>query len=297
MSLADCETNHHPASLAEFQQQFGQYLRHQKADNADADKAEFDNSEPNHSNSTTAILQRVSQDVPSRIGKLYQSLIFNNLRGFLDQCFPVCQSLIDDEQWLMVCQAFMAQHPCHSPYFTEINQSFVDFLAQPEQLETLNLPAYFAELAHYEWVELLVDIHSDEANTALAQNLKPNEIQLILNPSLQNLHYQWAVHLISSDEQPDSPEDSFFLVFRNEEDKVEFMQVNALTHALIVYIAEISNQNPIIAPIEDLTAVLTSLLQDFAETLGAENSEVLVEFGLPLLKQLIEQGVLQGVQC
>lgn len=285
-------------SLATFQQRFGQYLRQPQ------------NQEANSSaQKPTLSLAEAAPGATSRVAKLYQSLVFNNIRSFLDQCFPVCQSLVDDEHWLHICQQFFAQHSCHSPYFTEINQSFVDFLAQPNQLDQLGLPAYFAELAHYEWVELLVDTHSDHqfedsyensyetgvenrGDSSLAPQAPANNLKLLLNPSLQNLHYEWPVHSISNDEPPQSPEDSFFLVFRSDEDQVEFMQVNALTHALIDHIDSLA---PINTTPETLTQTLTELLSAFSQELGYDDSTVLVEFGLPLLKQLIQQGVLQGI--
>ncbi|WP_165525573.1 DNA-binding domain-containing protein [Psychrobacter pygoscelis] len=290
-------TNYAP-SLANFQRRFGQYLRQPHNQDANASVQ-----------SPTLSLAEAAPGASSRVAKLYQSLVFNNIRSFLDQCFPVCQSLIDDEQWLDVCQQFFAQQSCHSPYFTEINQSFVDFLAQPNQLSQLGLPAYFAELAHYEWVELLVDTHTDQplddsyensseadlksrSDSAVKPQTPANSLKLLLNPSLQNLHYEWPVHSISDDEQPQSPEDSFFLVFRNAEDKVEFMQVNALTHALLDHI---NSQAPISTTPETLTQTLSDLLSTFSQALGYDDSNVLVEFGLPLLKQLIQQDVLQGI--
>lgn len=290
-------TSHAPG-LASFQQRFGQYLRQPNRRVGAAHAG---------AQSTTLSLAEAAPSASSRVAKLYQSLVFNNIRSFLDQCFPICQSLIADEQWLDVCQQFFAQHSCHSPYFTEINQSFVDFLAQPNKLEQLGLPAYFAELAHYEWVELLVDTHTDHpfdgsyehgstvdfenrGNAYLAQ--QAHSLQLRLNPSLQNLHYKWPVHAISSDEQPQSPEDSFFLVFRSDEDKVEFMQVNALTHALLEHI---NSQVPINTTPATLTQTLTDLLSAFSQAIGYEDSNVLVAFGLPLLKQLIQQDVLQDI--
>ena len=321
----DTDTTPNAPKLADFQRQFGQYLRHQKSadsstdslvhnpssshSNRDAsDKTQIDHGDndcDSHSDhSTNAILQRISQDIPSRVGKLYQSLIFNNVCSFLNQCFPVCQSLISEEHWLDICQAFFLQHACHSPYFTEINQSFVDFLAQPEQLQQLNLPPYFAELAHYEWVELMVDTHTDShiSNNVNNQvndltnnhinsqtNLADESAQLALNPSLQNLHYQWPVHSISREEQPENAEDSFFLVFRNDADEVEFMQVNAMTHALLAFI---DSKPPIQTQPATLTDELIALLNEFAQLVG-HDSAVLVEFGLPLLVQLSEQGVLQ----
>lgn len=276
-------------SLTKFQNSFGQYLRLQdKGDSTQVLPIEPRQASDNHSYQG-AEPSRLPSSRIERVSQLYQTLVFNNVCGFLTQCFPVCQTLISLEDWQKICQQFFLHHHCHSPYFTEINQSFVDYLSQPKQLDRLGLPPYFAELAHYEWVELLVETHpdstSDNSNkTESKEDHAPTNSLLTVNPTVQNLHYQWPVHTISSDELPDSADDSFFIVYRKNE-SVEFMQTNALTHALIEFIKA---QVPIaISPV-----ALASLLEEFAQMLGYDNKTTLIEFGLPLLEQLSQQGVL-----
>lgn len=266
-------------NLAVFQQQFGQYLRAQ----SQGDLHKVMSLKP--SQPTVSSTPKPSEVISTRVATLYQSLVFNNICSFLNQCFPVCQTLVSTEHWLTICEQFFLHHGCHSPYFTEINQSFVGFLAEPNQSQALQVPLYFAELAHYEWVELLVETHVDmalDADDAMTTQLR-------LNSTLQNLHYQWPVHAIGVESRPDTPEDSFFLVYRNHEDRVEFMKTNALTYALIDFI---KTQDSIAATIPAMTDLLTR----FAAMLGQDNTDnntdVLVSFGLPLLVQLSEKQVL-----
>ncbi len=279
-----------PQNLAMFQQSFGEYLRQQQR-SPDSESFNFTSTDSTHSDSTSIAT------ISSRIGNLYQGLVFNNICGFLDRCFPVCQSLIDPTQWRHSCQQFFLQYHCHSPYFTEINQSFVEYLSQPEVLTLLELPPYFAELAHYEWIELKVDTYCVDPNhphppsTNLTSDQNPSDAlsyialnYITLNPSLQNLHYQWPVHRISPDFEPIAVEDSFYLVYRDTDHKVQFMTVNALTHALIEFI----DTQPAIALTENK---LTALMQDFCDHLGYQNHQLLVSFGLPLIHKLIQQQV------
>lgn len=173
--------------------------------------------------------------IPTRVGKLYQSLIWNNFTGFINQCFPICRQLINDETWQQLQHTFFNEGQLETPYFGEISQQFVIFLQKnPKLMDKLALPLFFVELAHYEWIELYVDNLVDKTPTPFIKNLA-------LNPSVQPLHYQWAVQTISSNHQPDTPEETFLLVYRKMTDtghEVAFMQVNALTYLLVAFISE-----------------------------------------------------------
>lgn len=264
-----------PQSLAAFQHSFGQYLRQPQRNELVETKQ---SAEASAFIDPTSTAPRFSAQ---RITKLYHSLVFNNIRSFIDKCFPVCQTLISDSHWQEISEQFFLNNPCHSPYFTQINQSFVDYLSLPDTLDRLNLPPYFAELAHYEWMELWVDIYPDADWNTIAAASK----RLQTNPTLQNLHYRWPVHEINAQNQTVSEADSFFLIYRTDSD-VPFMQVNAVTHALIDFIAQ---HQPI-----QLSQTLSEniLLEGFAQHLGFADTQVIIDFGLPLLEQLIEQQVL-----
>lgn len=203
-----------PQSLLEFQHNFGSYLRNQE-------DGSF-------------------EDAPRRAITVYQELIFNNIKGFLDKCFPICQRIIGSEQWLALCLHFFKKSHLHSPYFIEINRDFVDFLYQ-QDLTKLELPAFLTELAHYEWIELYVDIHTDELSP---EQLAHPAGTLLLHPSVQNLHYQWPVHCIDETHLPAQTKDTFLLVFRNKNLQVTFVELGILSYALLEFLAENPCQNP-----------------------------------------------------
>ena len=101
------------------------------------------------------------EGVESRRLKIYEDLVYNNIEGFISSGFPVLRSLYEDEDWHSMVRCFIDQHQCHSPYFLEISQEFVQFLMQDYQLRAAD-PVFMAELAHYEWVELALDIAQEE---------------------------------------------------------------------------------------------------------------------------------------
>lgn len=242
-------------NLQKFQQQFANYLRQQTDD-------------PNN-------------DIPKNVGHLYQNLVFNNVFGFVNQCFPVCKSLLTDEQWLTLCRDFFQHATLHSPYFTEINRHFVEFLHHltDDQQQKHGLPAYFAELADYEWQELAVETAID---TAVKQTVFDD---LMVNPSVKNLHYQWAVHCISADHRPENPEDTFLVVYRKPDQQVAFMQINDLTYVLLDFMQQHGFSS------------FQECLSAFADEIGFEQPEVLANFAKPLIDDFIEQQILIKIDC
>jgi hypothetical protein len=147
--------------------------------------------------------------VPARRMAVYEELLFNNVTGFLDACFPVCRAMLGEARWRRLNRAFFRDWRSHTPLFREIPHEFLRFLEGCR----LPLPAWLRQLAHYEWVELAVD--TSTASTLL------------------NLRYDWPVHRIGPGWRPRKPEATYLLVFRDQEDIVRFVEANAVTARLV----------------------------------------------------------------
>ena len=93
--------------------------------------------------------------VPARRMAVYNELLFNNVCGFLDSCFPVSRRVLGEARWRRLGRSFYRDWPLHSPLYREIPREFVRYL---QQTDGLRLPAWLPELAHYEWAELAVDV-------------------------------------------------------------------------------------------------------------------------------------------
>ena len=63
--------------------------------------------------------------------------------------------MLGEVRWRRLCRRFLRDGALHTPWFREIPQEFVRFLAA---LPAVRLPRWLAELAHYEWAELAVDV-------------------------------------------------------------------------------------------------------------------------------------------
>lgn len=170
--------------------------------------------------------------VPARRMAVYEELLFNNITGFLDPCFPVCRKLVGEARWRCLNRAFLRDWRSATPIFREIPQEFLNYLGGCRQ----PLPAWFRELAHYEWVELAVDTsgrsfppHDPGGDLMLGRPL--------VNPTLMNLAYDWPVQCIGPDHRPRRPLPTWLLVFRDATDNVRFAEVNALTARLVELLA------------------------------------------------------------
>ena len=199
-----------PADFQEFQRDFARYLRQPRA-------------------------QARPAGIPARPAAVYRELVFNNLCGFLDACFPVCRELLGERAWRQLNRRFFRDWPLHTPWFREIPAEFVRYLLETEA--TSRRPRWFAALAHYEWVELAVDT----LETAKMPKLSPNgllDTPNPLNPTLQLLAYAWPVQRISPSWRPRKAQETHLAVYRDSDDVVRFCELSPLTSRLLALMSE-----------------------------------------------------------
>lgn len=219
--------------------------------------------------------------------KVYQDLFYNNIEGFLRQGFPVLHGILDAaDAWHPLVRRFFSTHACETPYFTEISAEFVGWLqagkAPPES------PAYAAELAHYEWMELALAL--EDAPPHPAGLLATGDVMThcpVLNPVSRTLRYRWSVATLSPDNPDADPltEPLDVLMYRDRGDVVRFMAINPVTADLLEQLA-INEGNPRSGQ---------SHLQHLAERMpGIEPGRILA-FGQTLLEDFLERGVLIGL--
>ncbi len=168
--------------------------------------------------------------VEERRLKVYRDLVYNNVEGFIRGGFPVLRSLYSDDDWHELVRRFMDGHRCGSPYFLEISQEFIRYLVE-EHVQRDCDPPFLAELAHYEWVELALDVATEELP---AEDTSGAATRLALSPLAWVLSYQFPVHRIGPGFQPEHAEEGCFLVvYRDRDDVVRFMEINAATARLL----------------------------------------------------------------
>lgn len=210
--------------------------------------------------------------------QVYRDLVFNNLSLLLSGTFPVLVKILGEEDWRLLLRAFLRDHRALTPKFGEIAREFVGFIAGGLPGDW---PAFMAELAHYEWVEMVLQQADD-------QPLPASDAQLMLERPLQvsplawPLAYAWPVQLLGPDYQPDAAPDqpTLLLVRRAEDWSVKFAELSPLAWRLLQRIGKF--------PALDGRAHL----QELAQEAGAAGSSEFMENGLALLQQMHAQGVL-----
>ena len=227
--------------------------------------------------------QHAPEGVEERRLKIYRDLVYNNVEGFISGGFPVLRSLYQDEDWHQLVREFIDQHRCHTPYFLEISQEFLKFLMQRDESGP-NDPPFLLELAHYEWVELALDVAEEQLAEATAEYALLSSVPQ-LSPLAWVLSYQYPVHLIGPGFQPSVAEQpTYLVVYRDRCDKVCFVQLNAATARML----ELVRDNEV-ASVQELLATL-------AAELGMEEAAVL-DFGAAQMVEFIKQSVVQVTEA
>jgi hypothetical protein len=143
------------------------------------------------------------------------------------------------------------------------------------------------ELAHYEWVELALSLDETEIDTT---GVDPEGDLLngipVMSPLVWPLTYQFPVHRIRADFQPRTVPDeaTHLLVWRRDDYKIKFMQLNEISMLLVQKMKEESAQSGL------------ELLNEIAGIINHPKPGVVVEAGNSLLNDLREKQVLLGTR-
>ncbi|CAN0601531.1 unnamed protein product, partial [Ectocarpus sp. 12 AP-2014] len=166
---------------------------------------------------------------PRRL-QVYRDLVYRNIEGFISSAFPVLRSLYEDAAWEARVRGFIQQHKCKTPLFLQISEEYLEYLSGIADTE---LMPFEAELAHYEWLELAVDV-ADGQVPALRAGVAADKVQARLSPAARLASYRFPVHRIGPSFQPSEAGDPvFLLVYRDREARVQFMELSAGSARLI----------------------------------------------------------------
>ena len=171
---------------------------------------------------------------------------------------------------------FILSHQSHSPYFLQISEEFLGYLKDERQVQASD-PAFMLELAHYEWVELALDVStlkipeeqpevvSEETSEATPEN-HPDKTKVLDNIPLVSTTawrflYQFPVHRIGP--------------------QFHFMESNPLTLRLldILDTQQHSGREAIVK---------------LAEEISHPQPESLVDFGSDILVELYKKDIISG---
>lgn len=225
--------------------------------------------------------------IEDRRMNIYRELLYNNIEDFIASGFPVLREIYNDKNWHKMVRDFFANHQSTTPYFLEISQEFIKYL-QEERQDDKDDPAGLVELAHYEWVELALHVSDESINM---ENIDANGDLLtrrpVFSPLAWSLVYQFPVHNMGPDNLPEqAPEQpSYLMVYRNRNDKVNFLEINPVTARLINLLEENESYTGLEA------------IQHISAEMNHPNPEVVKQGGLSALQELQQYGIILGTSA
>lgn len=217
--------------------------------------------------------------------QVYVDLFFNNLSGFLEGAFPVYRSLCTDTFWQTEIRRFMQEYGAQSPLFRDLALAYRNYVAQKRTPQPED-PPFLQELLHYEWVELALDIAEDDPFTEGSPvDICAKKLLLehpIVSPLAWSFSYQWPVHRISTAFRPQGPTEQpyWLLVYRNRDDEVKFIELNAVSARLLWLLSESPQMSGARA------------LENIANELPGIPHDTVLQGGLDLLQQFQRDDIL-----
>ena len=223
---------------------------------------------------------------------VYRDLFANNIRTLLAGNFPVIRRTLAEDRWHALVRDFFAGFRSHTPLFPQIGEEFVRYLQQRQQTGTDD-PAWLAELAHYEWIELALQIsdatvppHDAHRNPGSS----PGQALLagipVVSPLAWPLAYRWPVHAIGPGQVPDEPSatPTLLLMRRDAEGDVHFSELSPLVYRLL----ELLDAD------QDCTGA--DALSRLAGEAQAVDRDTFLQEGAAMLERLRDEGVLLGIR-
>lgn len=230
--------------------------------------------------------QPAPEDVEERRMEIYRGLLYRNVESFIAQSFPVLRKITPHDRWHSMLRDYFKCHIAHTPLFPKMPREFLHYLEKERAAD--DDPAFLAELAHYEWVELALIYDNRELSL---QNCDTDGDLLAgipaLNPITFLLSYKFPVHRISPDYQPGEPPDqpTYLVVYRDRNDNVGFMELNPVSARLLELVSENRNVPGRV------------LLESIADEIRHPNTAVVISGGLDIMKDLQRKDILLGVKA
>ncbi|BCO31596.1 DUF2063 domain-containing protein [Thiohalobacter sp. COW1] len=184
--------------------------------------------------------QPAPADVEDRRMAIYRELFFNNISSFLAGTLPVLHQLLPEAQWQEMMRDFLVRHRCHSPYFLDIPREFLTYLEHSRGTQPGD-PPFLYELAHYEWAELALSVADEQAPPAAGiADAELLDAPLQVSPLAWPFSYRFPVHRIGPDYRPDAPPPAptYLLLYRDPDDEVRFIELNAVSARLLALLLE-----------------------------------------------------------
>ncbi len=202
--------------------------------------------EPQHTTPQTLSLERM---------QMYRDLLFNNVCSFINLVYPVARSMLPEQQWQTLLEAFFQKSNCQSPFYNDISLQFREYLTD-HQHPILQQYDWLAELLQFEWLELYLDTLDIEEKIYIQGSVWQLRTQVWVL-AYQYPVYDWTINMtVAQVEQAPSA----IMVWRNENDQVCVERLSPLLALLIEQLnqkamLELELNNLIQSAVPNLSAV------------------------------------------
>ena len=185
-------------------------------------------------------------------------------------------------RWLLI-----QVHRARTPYFLELPEEFLAFLQNEYDAGDDDF-AFLTELAHYEYAELALSVSEAENDLDGVERDGDLLAGVPVKSSLAwAFAYHYPVHRISKDYLPDAPQEQpvYLAIFRRSNDKVRFLELNAVTAGLL---DALDNND------KNLTG--DALLRDLAVKINYPDVDALVRHGGDALEEMRQLEIITGAR-
>ena len=153
-----------------------------------------------------------------------------NLCEVLEPAFPVTHALLGDEIWEHAVRLFLKDAPNHTPWASAVQRAFVDHVCESPDMQ--RLPAWLQDLAHFEWLQSAVSTSPVSWPAFDAQGDVMQRV-VVLNPTHVEAAYEWPVHGIDTDHQPDDMQSTYVTMLRDSDDALHVLESSVFRGQLI----------------------------------------------------------------
>ncbi|WP_414489058.1 DUF2063 domain-containing protein [Stenotrophomonas maltophilia] len=213
-------------------------------------------------------------DIEARRMAVYRRLCIDSLDSLLAGSLPRLKSQLGDACWRNTVEHYYARHACRTPLFPQIAGEFAAWLAVQD---TLALPGWAAELAHYESTQQSLHIEARDGGRPLQRAPVGNDV-LAVSPLVRVLGYQWPVHEDGALEPVLSTAPTLLVIQRLADFSLQTEELSPLAYALLSVFG-------------DDSASVDEALQLLSETHGVA-ADALRMACVPVLGELCAAGVL-----
>jgi len=179
----------------------------------------------------------------------YKRLIYNIIDDAIESAYPITRSILTNEQWKEMIDAFVKEHQCHHPQLFRMPGELIEFVQLKKIDEKFNLP-HLIDALLFEWAE--VEIHSMQDEELPSVNSTGDFLNstIIFSPYCQLLNLAYPIHKLNSINIIEAKGEYFILVYREENGTVQYLELTALTYFLISNLSEEHiSLNELLAPL------------------------------------------------